>query len=93
MLQYTFFEKLKLQLYDTTSWPSDYLYKFIIKSDVEKMAKLEAIFNNMGAVIKTTESKNDKYTSVSVNVLLENPEVVVEKYKEVPEKIEGVISL
>ena len=57
------------------------------------MAKLEAIFNNMGAVIKTTESKNGKYTSVSVNVLLENPEVVVEKYKEVAEKIEGVISL
>ena len=88
-----FYEKLKSQLYDTTNWPSDYLYKFIIKSDVEKIAKLEAIFNNMGAVIKTTESKNGKYTSVSVNVLLENPEVVVEKYKEVAEKIEGVISL
>ena len=56
-----FYKKLKSQLYDTANWPAEYLYKFIIKSDVSKMAILEAIFNNMGAVIKTTESKNGKY--------------------------------
>ena len=47
----------------------------------------------MGAVIKTTASKNGKYTSVSINLLMQNPDAVVEKYKEVAEKIEGVISL
>ncbi|SFZ91350.1 hypothetical protein SAMN05428642_10216 [Flaviramulus basaltis] len=88
-----FYEKLKVQLHDTTSWPAEYLYKFIIKSDVIKIAKLEAIFDNMGAVINTTESKNGKYTSVSINLLMRNPDAVVEKYKEVAEKIEGVISL
>jgi putative lipoic acid-binding regulatory protein len=88
-----FYEKLKSQLYDTTSWPAEYLYKFIIKSDIEKMAVLEAIFNNMGAVINTTESKNGKYTSISVNLLMRNPDAVIEKYKEVAEKVEGVISL
>jgi putative lipoic acid-binding regulatory protein len=88
-----FYEKLKVQLYDTSSWPAEYLYKFIIKSDIHKMAQIEAIFNNIGAVIKTTESKNGKYTSISVNVLMRNPDVVIEKYKEVAEKVEGVISL
>lgn len=88
-----FYEKLKKQLYETASWPTEYLYKFIIKSDVEKLAKLEAIFNNLGAVIKKTESKNGKYTSVSINLLMRNPEAVIEKYKEVAEKVEGVISL
>ena len=47
----------------------------------------------MGAVISTTESKNGKYTSVSINVLMRNPEAVIGKYKEVTENVEGVISL
>ncbi|PIA80294.1 hypothetical protein BFR04_16635 [Gaetbulibacter sp. 4G1] len=88
-----FYEKLKTQLHETTSWPAEYLYKFIVKSDLEKIAKLEAIFDNMGAVITTTESKNGKYTSVSINLLMRNPGAVIEKYKEVAEKVEGVISL
>ncbi|MEN3322409.1 DUF493 family protein [Mariniflexile soesokkakense] len=88
-----FYEKLRTQLYDTASWPSEYLYKFIIKSDASKIVMVESIFDNMGAVIQTTESKNGKYTSISINVLLKNPEVVIEKYKEVAEKVEGVISL
>lgn len=88
-----FYEKLKTQLYDTTNWPSEYLYKFIIKSDTLNIAKIESIFDNMGAVIHTIESKNGKYTSISINVLLNNPEAVIEKYQEVAEKVEGVISL
>ena len=88
-----FYEKLKVQLYETASWPAEYLYKFIIKTDVKKIAILEAIFDNMGAVINTTESKNAKYTSISVNLLMRNPDAVIEKYKEVAEKVEGVISL
>ena len=88
-----FYTKLRAQLHDTATWPSEYLYKFIVKSDVEKIAKIEAIFNNMGAIIKTSESKNGKYTSVSINILMRNPDAVIEKYQEVAEKIEGVISL
>ncbi|MGK0254259.1 MAG: putative lipoic acid-binding regulatory protein [Mariniflexile sp.] len=88
-----FYEKLKAQLYDTSSWPAEYLYKFIIKSDIHKMAQIEAIFNNIGAVIHTNMSKNGKYTSISINVLMRNPDEVVEKYKEVAEKVVGVISL
>lgn len=88
-----FYNKLRSQLYDTTSWPSEYLYKFIVKSDTEKIAILEAIFDNMGAVINTVTSKNGKYTSVSINLLMRDPNSVIEKYKEVAEKVEGVISL
>ncbi|MCB0445432.1 MAG: DUF493 family protein [Gelidibacter sp.] len=88
-----FYKKLKDQLYETASWPSEYLYKFIITTDAEKIAKIESLFDNLGAVINTTPSKNGKYTSVSVNVPMENPEAVIEKYKEVADNIEGVISL
>ena len=57
------------------------------------MNHIEALFDNLGAVITTTESKNGKYTSVSINVKLKNPETVIAKYKEVAENVEGVISL
>ncbi|MEP1490004.1 MAG: DUF493 family protein [Algibacter sp.] len=88
-----FYEKLKGQLHETESWPAEYLYKFIVKSDSKKIANIEVIFDNIGAVINTNASKNGKYTSVSINVLMRNPDAVIEKYKEVAEKVEGVISL
>lgn len=88
-----FYKKLKAQLYDTALWPSEYLYKFIVPSDKQKIVDIESLFDNLGAVITTKESKNGKYTSVSVNVPMKNPEEVIEKYKEVAEKVDGVISL
>ncbi|MFD1614070.1 DUF493 family protein [Gelatiniphilus marinus] len=88
-----FYKKLKVQLQDTALWPTTYLYKFIVKTDTENIAKVEAIFDNMGAVINTKQSKNGKYTSVSVNIVMKNPEAVIIKYKEVAKKVEGVISL
>ncbi|MDR6301051.1 DUF493 family protein [Mesonia maritima] len=88
-----FYKKLKEQLADTSTWPSEYLYKFIIPSENKKIAKLEQLFDNMGAVIETKTSSKGKYTSVSVNVKMNSPEAVVEKYIEVGKKIEGVMSL
>ncbi|MDG1729271.1 MAG: DUF493 family protein [Algibacter sp.] len=88
-----FYKKLKSQLHDTALWPTAYLYKFIVLSDKEKIKLIEDIFNHLGAVIETKASKNGKYTSVSINVRMKNPDAVVEKYKEVAEKVEGVISL
>lgn len=88
-----FYNKLKDQLQQSANWPAEYLYKFIIPTDVNKIAILEAIFDNMGAVINTTESKNGNYTSVSINIFMRNPDAVIEKYLEVAEKVEGVISL
>ncbi|GAB1856851.1 hypothetical protein MHTCC0001_16870 [Flavobacteriaceae bacterium MHTCC 0001] len=91
--QEEFYKKLKAQLYDTTLWPSAYLYKFIIKTDTAQIKKVEGLFDNMGAVINTVASKNGKYTSVSINVRMKNPDAVIDKYKEVAEKVDGVISL
>jgi putative lipoic acid-binding regulatory protein len=88
-----FYVKLKSQLQDTELWPTEYLYKFIVVSDTTKVNEIKALFNHLGAVIKTRPSKNGKYTSVSVNVRMKNPDEVIVKYKEVAEKVEGVISL
>ncbi len=88
-----FYAKLKEQLLSTSTWPNVYLYKFIVPTSAEKIGQVENVFNNMGAVIKTKESKNGKYTSVSINVRMTDPDHVILKYKEIAEKVEGVISL
>ncbi|GAA4042824.1 DUF493 family protein [Flavobacterium cheonanense] len=76
---------------NTSEWPTEYLYKFIVPTDAKKIEEVENAFDNMGAVIKTHQSKAGKYTSVSINVMMESPADVVEKYIEVS-SIEGIIS-
>lgn len=88
-----FYRKLKFQLQDTAMWPTIYLYKFIVPTMPVKIEKIQNIFDNMGAVIKTRQSKKGNYTSVSVNVKMKDPDAVIAKYKEVGDKVEGVISL
>ena len=87
-----FYARLKEQLLENTTWPSNYLYKFIVPTDQEKIDSITRIFDNTGAVIDSKKSKKGTYTSVSINVNLEDPDAVIEKYKAVSE-IEGVISL
>ena len=91
--QEEFYSKLRAQLQDTSLWPSEYLYKFIVPAKSNQVKIIEEIFNNMGAVITTRKSKKGTYISTSVNVRMKNPDAVIEKYKEVAEKVEGVISL
>jgi putative lipoic acid-binding regulatory protein len=87
-----FYLRLKEELQSTSIWPSLYLYKFIVPTDEQKVKAVENAFNDMGAVIKTSQSKTGKFTSVSINVLMKNPDHVIEKYLKVSE-IEGIISL
>lgn len=87
-----FYNKLKTQLEDTSTWPSKYLYKFIVPSQSQKIAQIETIFDGLGAVIVNKKSSKGTYTSVSITVIMKSPDAVIEKYKEVA-TIEGVISL
>lgn len=87
-----FYKRLKIQLEESTAWPADYLYKFIVPTDTVKIKTIHSIFDNTGAVIELKKSKKGKYTSVSVTVNLKNPDEVIKKYKEVGQ-VEGVISL
>ncbi|WP_405606140.1 DUF493 family protein [Polaribacter sp. Asnod1-A03] len=87
-----FYDKLKVQLEDTTSFPADYLYKFIVPSDGDQVKEVEDLFDNTGAVIKTKKSKTGKYTSVSIVLNIKSSDDVISYYKEA-EKIKGIISL
>ena len=87
-----FYRRLTEELAGSADWPALYLFKFIVPSDDQKIQTVENAFNNMGAVIETSKSKTGKYTSVSINVKMQGPEAIVEKYKQLS-GIEGIISL
>lgn len=87
-----FYSRLREELLNTHSWPSDYLYKFIVPTNAEKIEQIQKIFDNTGAVIESKQSRKGKYTSISITVNLESPDAVIDKYKEVG-VVEGVISL
>lgn len=87
-----FYARLKEQLLENTRWPSNYLYKFIVPTDDERIAQIQDIFDNTGAVIESKKSKNGNYTSLSITVNMKDPDEVIKKYKEVA-VVEGVISL
>jgi putative lipoic acid-binding regulatory protein len=87
-----FYQRLKQELTDSTLWPAEYLFKFIVPSDQQKILQIENSFDRMGAVIDTTQSKTGKYTSVSINVRMTSAQSVIDKYIELS-TIEGIISL
>ncbi|HEY0090857.1 MAG TPA: DUF493 family protein [Flavobacterium sp.] len=87
-----FFIRLRAQLEESTQWPAIYLFKFIVPTDQIKVDAVENAFDRMGAVMKTTKSKNQNYTSISINVQMESAQHIIDKYIEVA-AIEGIISL
>ena len=85
------FKSLHEKLSKDKNWPQVYMFKFIITADNKKIALVEAKFSDE-AEIHQKESSNGKYMSITVKEVMLNPEMVIEKYKEV-NTIEGVMSL
>jgi len=84
-------EKMIKILDETHEWPAVYLYKFILKGNNEKIAKLQSIFKD-SAQISTKASSGGKYISISVREVTMSGEEVLSKY-DAAKKIEGVMVL
>ena len=87
-----FYNKLKVQLEDTTTFPSKYLYKFIVPTTGNQVQEVQDLFNNGGEVINTKKSRTGKYISVSVQITVKSSDEVIQYYRKA-EVIEGIISL
>lgn len=87
-----FYTKLKSQLNDTTQFPADYLYKFIVPTDENQEQEVQDLFTKGGAIINTKKSKTGKYVSVSVRLQVASADEVITYYQQA-EKIKGIISL
>ena len=87
-----FYDKLTLKLKESTNFPTVYLYKFIVPTTDEHISSVKAVFKATVSKIELKESKNKKYTSISIKMNASTVEEIILKYKEVG-KIKGVISL
>jgi len=87
-----FYVKFKERLIDTTSFPSDYLFKFIYPTSEETMVAIKDIFKDANPKYDYKASKNRKYTSISVEIFALDADQIISFYQEVA-KIDGVMML
>jgi len=88
-----FYEKLEKKLEEHSNWPSRYMFKFIVPTSQHKVDQLKQHFSDMDAKIDLKHSKKGTYTSVSVVLVMNSPQRVIQKYKQIGNNVEGVISL
>ena len=87
-----FYDRLKVELDNSNTWPAIYLFKFIVPTDDEKIKRVEAAFDCMGAVINTKKSKMGGFVGIFIDVTMKDSQEIVDKYLEVS-TIEGIVSL
>jgi hypothetical protein len=85
------YANLKEKLEEQGGWPQPYLFKFIIPSDNQKLAQIQALFGE-NAQVTTRQSKTNKFISISAKEVMISPDEVIKVYKKAGE-IEGVMSL
>ncbi|WP_085536774.1 DUF493 domain-containing protein [Massilibacteroides vaginae] len=87
-----FYLKFKERLEQTHSFPLDYMFKCIVPAEQNIIAQLHAIFSSANPVISTRDSKNGKYTSVTIKVAVNDADDVVIYYRQAA-TIEGIMML
>ena len=83
--------KFKQKLVETTSFPSVYMFKFIIKSDNRSIALVENLFGAETDIL-TKESEKGKYTSITAKQVVMNVEEILDIYQKAS-VIRGIIFL
>lgn len=87
-----FYSRFKEQLDKEHIFPGNYMFKFIIPTESKKVAQLHKIFDHGGASFSMKESKNGKYTSITITMYVTDSISVIEYYKEAS-SIEGIVML
>ena len=87
-----FYASLKEKLEATHDFPQDYLFKFIITNEESKQTEIYRVFDNVKYTLSNKDSKNGKYTSLTMNAFVLDADQVISIYKEVG-KISGVMML
>jgi uncharacterized protein len=85
------FNSLKEKLEYYKEWPVLYMFKFIVPSDMQKVARVEALFADT-ATIYRKESKNGKFISITAKQNMYMPEQIIDIYKQAA-KIEKIMAL
>ncbi len=84
-------EQFKNKLVETTSFPTVYMYKFIVEADNRNIAMVENLFDD-DAEIHTKQSGNGKYISITCKQVSTSAEEIIELYRKASQ-IKGIMFL
>lgn len=87
-----FYRKFKERLEQTHSFPSDYIFKYIVPAEQSIIAKVHSIFSSANPAISTRDSKNGKYTSITIKVAVNDADDIVIYYRQTA-VIDGIVML
>ncbi len=87
-----FYDRFKNELEKSHAFPDNYSFKFIVENDTHKMAQIQQIFDSAEPQYSTKDSKNGKYSSLTVSIYALDSDAIINYYKLVS-KIEGVIMM
>jgi hypothetical protein len=68
------------------------MFKFIVPTDNEKIARVQALFNSETSEIRLQVSKKGNYTSITARELMMDPDQVLAYYRKAS-AIDGLIAL
>ncbi|MGP1501780.1 DUF493 domain-containing protein [Bergeyella cardium] len=87
-----FYASLKEKLNEIHNFPEDYLFKFIIPNNQEKLTEIYQVFDGIQTSISNRDSKNGKYISLSISAFVLDADQVIDIYQKVAQ-IESAIML
>lgn len=87
-----FYSRFHEQLLLSQEWPGIYLFKFILREGEVNEQVLKDMFTQNEAVFSKKASSKKTFTSLSVKVIMEDPDAVIAIYKKA-QKIKGLITL
>jgi putative lipoic acid-binding regulatory protein len=85
------YDKLRALLNEQESWPTVYMFKFIVPADNRTIAIVESKFSDE-ANITLKASSTGKYYSITVREVMFSVDSIIDKYKEM-EGIEGLMAM
>lgn len=87
-----FYVNFKEKLEQAHSFPSDYIFKYITPSEQSAIARLHSIFESAYSSFTTRDSKNGKYTCVTIKVPVNDADDIIIYYRQTA-SIEGLMAL
>jgi uncharacterized protein len=84
-------EQFRTKLQESMTFPSVYMFKFIIEADNRKIALLESLFGE-DADLHTKESGSGKYISITAKEVFMNVDDIIAIYRRAAE-VQGVMFL
>lgn len=85
------YNSLKERLRKDFTWPSNYMFKFIVPFDANSLNEVKELFEKT-TKLAHKESKSGKYISVTAQQIMASPADVIAVYRNA-EKIKNIIAL